>query len=125
MSVRTAVQEVFSEVIGWRRRPWRDRPAKELVLLWPGERALLRQFLDQDTTTLRYPILPAGAIGLEHAEVIAIYREPGAMAGSAVYLLGLNEWALDQLRRHPALLLPSPPGRIRRGIRLTGRGSVI
>jgi hypothetical protein len=104
MGVRDAVLELVGEAIGW-RWPRRDGSVGEMTLLWPSERALLRQFVEQDTRTLRLPSLPAGAIGLEHAEIIAIYREPGSGTGAAVYVLGLNEWALERLRRHPALLL--------------------
>ncbi len=76
-----------------------SRPPPALRGLSPSSRALLRQILESEMGPLRAKTLPNTAIGLELADVIAIYRDAGG-----TFELAVNGWAADELRRHPELL---------------------
>ncbi len=85
----------------WRRG---DRPFKALSALSPPAKALLRRYLEEDTRTLRVPKVPSVAIGLELADIVAIYRAPELAGTGDAFVLPINAWAWDHLHRHPELL---------------------
>jgi hypothetical protein len=88
-----------------RAKWWRDdRPLKALSLLSPPAKALLRRYLKEDTKTLRVLTVPSAAIGLELADIVAIYRAPELSGTGDAFVLPINGWAWDHLRRHPELL---------------------
>lgn len=89
----------------FRPRGWRDdRPIKALRALSPPAKVLLRRYLEEDTKTLRVPTVPSAAIGLELADIVAIYRAPELAGTGDAFVLPINGWALEHLRRHPELL---------------------
>lgn len=117
MTNRNAVLELVRRVlVSWKNRG--VQPFGALGVLSPPEKALLREYLVQDTRTIRAPTLAGAALGLEHAEIIAIYREPVPAPGAPDFVLGLNAWAWEQLRSHPELVGIED-------LRLTRRRSVI
>jgi hypothetical protein len=89
-----------------RRSERDDRSVRALSALSPGEKALLRRFLEGDTRTIHVSH-PAAAFGLELAEIVTIHRDPARARSGEPFGLVLHAWALDHLRRHPELLVTS------------------
>ena len=84
---------------------WRDdRPFKALSVLSPPAKVLLRRYLEEETKTLCVPTVPNVAIGLELADIVAIYRAPELAGTGDAFVLPINAGVLDHLRRHPELL---------------------
>lgn len=119
MTTRHVVLDLFRRIDPWqlpvrlwraaaslvRSRRWRrGRPLGALGLLSPPAKAFLRRYLEEDTRTLRAPTVPSVAIGLELADIVAIYRAAEPAGPADAFVLPINAWAWDLLRRHPELL---------------------
>jgi hypothetical protein len=103
------LRDAATLLLRWRLRPV-ELSSRAFDALSPSEKALLRQLLEQETRTLVVPRVTGAAIGLELGDVISISREPGVAPANGPFVLAVNGWAREQLRRHPELVAAASSG---------------
>lgn len=96
-------RDALSSLLRWRRGTGGGQ-YRALTVLSPPAKALLRRYLEQDTKSLRVPTLAGAAMGLELSDVISISREPEPSVSGDGFVLFINPWAWEHLRRNPQLL---------------------
>lgn len=103
------LRDASTALVRWSLRRF-ERRSRAFDALSPSSKALLLQLLARETRTLVVPRVTGAAIGLELADVVSIYREQGSAAAEGPFVLAINGWAWEQLRRHPELAAPAGTG---------------
>jgi hypothetical protein len=114
------LREASTALVRWCLRRF-ERPSHAFDALSPSAKALLLQLLARETRTLVVPRVTGAAIGLELADVISIYREHGSAAAGGPFVLAVNGWAREELRRHPELAASGAVGPVSAWRRLLAR----